>query len=157
MFPFIILLLMFVYTNFAAFEAKSRANKAAFSIADYVSRQTDPIDTNFVTGLGDIFKFLNNEGDIGLRVSAVTWASQGDGSHAYVLDWSSATGSLSAHPASTNLESRVPLLAPGEQVLVVETSRQWQPLFDVGLGFMDFTDLVTIKPRFATQVVFEGA
>ncbi|MBW6416730.1 TadE/TadG family type IV pilus assembly protein [Celeribacter sp. PS-C1] len=155
--PFLIFLLMFIYTFFAAFEAKTKANKANYTISDYISRQTDAIDANFLDGLGDLYRFLSNEGDIDMRVSAVKFVIDEDENEYYELVWSYGIGDYAALTGDTvgGIEDRLPLMADGEEVVVVETQRPWMPLFRVGVAELQFADIVTTKPRFASQVVFD--
>ncbi|MBU1279574.1 MAG: hypothetical protein KJ731_16335 [Alphaproteobacteria bacterium] len=155
--PLIMFSLVFCYTFFTAFQAKSEANKANYTISDYLSRQTDPVTPAFLNGTADLYRFLNNSGDIDMRVSEVKFSLDSNGNGSYSLVWSYAVGNFS--PLTTNslsdVENRLPLLANGEEVLLVETVRTWSPLFDVGLAELTFADTVTTKPRFATQVLFD--
>lgn len=157
MVPFLVIILMFCYTYFAAFEAKARANKANYTISDYLSRQTDTIDDTFMGGLADLYRFLNNDGDIDMRISAVQYVVDDSGNESHELVWSYATGDYTKLTDATlsDVEDRMPLLADGEEVLVVETQREWTPLFRVGLPVMAFADIVTTKPRFASQVIYD--
>ncbi|WP_460274933.1 TadE/TadG family type IV pilus assembly protein [Celeribacter sp. ULVN23_4] len=157
--PGLIIFLMFVYTAFSAFQAKAQANKANYTISDYISRQTDTIDDTFLDGLAQLYEFLNNYSDTDMRISAVEYYIDEDENEGYDLVWSYATGDYTKLTDNTvsEVEERIPLLADGEQVLVVETARAWSPIFNVFLSSMTFTDIVTTKPRFATQVDYEGA
>ena len=155
--PALIISIMFVYTYFGAFEAKADANKANYTISDYLSRQTDTIDAGFLDGLGELYRFLNNEGDVDLRFTAVKYVEQLDGTGDYELVWSYGIGDLSAltNASMSKVEPRLPIMSDGEEVLVVETSRAWSPYYRVGLSNLEFADIVTTKPRFASQVVFD--
>ncbi|MDO6456722.1 TadE/TadG family type IV pilus assembly protein [Celeribacter halophilus] len=155
--PLLIFLILFIITFFLAFGAKTDANQANYTISDYLSRQTDEIDGTFVDGLADLYRFLNNDADIALRASAVQYVVEDDGTEYYQLVWSYGTGNYDALTDSDldTVESVLPMMSDGEQVLVVETSRTWSPFFDVGLGDVDFTDVVTTKPRFSSQVAFD--
>lgn len=157
--PGLIIFLMFAYTAFSAFQAKAQANKANYTISDYISRQTDTIDDTFLDGLAQLYEFLNNYSDTDMRVSAVEYYIDEDENEGYDLVWSYATGDYTKLTDDTvsEIEERIPLLADGEQVLVVETVRDWTPVFNVGFNTIAFTDIVTTKPRFATQVDYEGA
>jgi len=92
----------------------------------------------------------------GVRVSAVTWATQANGEGAYQLDWSAGHGNIAVLEDVTTIQDRLPILSTGEQVVIVETHRPWTPLFSVGLGAISFRDFMPVKPRFAAQVVFDG-
>lgn len=156
--PMLIFALMFCYTYFAAFQAKSAANRANYMISDYVSRQTDTIDPTFMAGLGDVYRFLNNDGDISLRISSVKFVVDPVTSEeSHELVWSYAEGKYEALTNETiaAIEARIPLLANGEEVVVVETERGWMPFFRVGLSELAFADIVTTKPRFTSQVIYD--
>ncbi|WP_434288045.1 TadE/TadG family type IV pilus assembly protein [Celeribacter sp. SCSIO 80788] len=155
--PALIFSLMAFYTFFAAFEAKARANKANYTISDYISRQTDTIDDTFMGGLADLYRFLNNDGEIDMRVSAVQFVIDDDENESYELVWSYATGDYVklTDITLTEVEERLPLMADGEEVIVVETQRGWVAPFNAILTELDFEDIVTTKPRFASQVIYD--
>jgi Flp pilus assembly protein TadG len=154
--PTVIFGLLFVYTYFSAFQVKSMANKAAYTVSDYLSRQTEPVNASFIEGLADIYGFLTNTGNKGLRISSFTW-SDSDGTGDYELQWSYAadSGQPLTGETMTTVLSRLPYLENGETVLLVESSTDWTPIFDVGLTMLPFSDFVATKPRFATQVLFD--
>jgi hypothetical protein len=154
--PVILTGMLLTYTYFSAFQVKSMANKAAYTVSDYVSRQTDPIDADFVEGLSSIYGYLTNTGTKALRLSSFTW-SDIDGSPDYKLEWSyAADGGAALNDESyTSLVSRLPILTSGETVLMLETTTDWVPIFNVGLEDLTFEDIVATKPRFATQVLFD--
>lgn len=159
--PMLIMILMFCYIYFGAFEAKARANKANYTISDYLSRQTNPVDATFLDGLADLYRFLNNEGDIDMRISALKYTEDSFGTGSHVLSWSYAVGDMSILTPDTiaEVESRLPILAVGEEVLLIETVRPWSSPFNV-LGLdntFNFADVVTTKPRFAAQVPFSSS
>lgn len=155
--PALIFTLMACYTFFSAFEAKARANKANYTISDYISRQTDTIDDTFMGGLADLYRFLNNDGDIDMRVSAVQFVIDQDENESFKLVWSYATGGYEKLTDITlvDIEERLPLMADGEEVIVVETQRGWVAPFNAILSEMNFEDIVTTKPRFASQVIYD--
>ncbi|MBU2867063.1 TadE/TadG family type IV pilus assembly protein [Pacificibacter marinus] len=154
--PVILTGLLLAYTYFSAFQIKGMANKAAYTVSDYVSRQTDPIDADFVEGLSSIYGYLTNTGTKSLRLSSFTW-SDIDGSPDYKLEWSyAANGGEALNGESySSVVSRLPAMTSGETVLVMETTTDWAPVFNVGLDDLTFTDFVVTKPRFATQVLFD--
>ncbi|WP_417257762.1 TadE/TadG family type IV pilus assembly protein [Celeribacter sp.] len=155
--PLLLTSVMLSYGWFTAFDAKARANKAAYTISDYVTRQTDAITPEFIEGLGNIYRFLNNEGDIALRVSSVRWSTSDDEDGDYELLWSAATGTYSALEDAdiSDISERLPILTDGGEVIVVETVRPWTAPFNVGLGEVFFSDFVTTTPRFSTQIAYD--
>ena len=157
--PLVLSGILFTYTYFAAFQVKAEANKAAYTISDYISRQTEAVDADFMEGLGDIYAFLTSNDDESVRVSSVMWLEDDDDPEEgeYHLEWSYAVDGKVALTDSTlpEIENRLPTMTNGQTVILVETSTTWSPAFDVGLNALDFEDVVTTKPRFATQVVFD--
>lgn len=153
--PLILTALMMSYGFYSAFDAKMRANKAAYTLADYITRQTDAVTPEFVEGMAEMYKFLNNKRDISLRVSAVRWSTANTDAGEYELVWSSGMGDLAALDGASDIESRLPLLSNGSEVVVVETIRPWSTPFNIGLDSIKFSDVVTTQPRFATQVLYE--
>lgn len=154
--PVLLVGLFFCYTYFSAFQIKSTANKAAYTVSDYLSRQTDSIDSDFIEGLASIYGFLTNTGTYTLRASSVTW-SEVDGEGEYELEWSYAAddGEAVTDETLSDIEDRIPDLTSGETVLIIETSVDWSPVFNVWLDDLTFYDFVATKPRYATQVTFE--
>lgn len=55
-----------------------------------------------------------------------------------------------------NLLTRIPPILPGESVLLVESFSLWTPFSNVGMGQMRLNPVVTVRPRFAPWVNFEG-
>ncbi|WP_417257761.1 TadE/TadG family type IV pilus assembly protein [Celeribacter sp.] len=153
--PLLLTAVMLSYGYFTAFDAKMRANKAANTLADYVTRQTEAVTPEFVAGLAEMYKFLNNEGDISLRVSAVRWSTADNEEGAYELVWSSGTGELASLETLDAIEPRLPLLSDGNEVVVIETVRPWSAPFKLGLADVKFSDVITTQPRFATQVAYD--
>lgn len=158
MVPMLLFTITFTYVYYSAFSAKGQANKAAYTLSDYISRQTDAIDQTFIDGLSDTYGFLTNDPDVSLRASAVYWSedenSTNGGDHSII--WSASTGSFSPYTTAnlSSIQNRIPVMYNGQEVIVIETLRTWAPLLDVGLGLRDFNDFVVTSPRFATQVIF---
>jgi hypothetical protein len=152
--PLIFFGLMLVYTYFSAFQLKGMSNKAAYTVSDYISRQTDPVDSDFIDGLADIYGFLTNTGSNTLRISSIIWAVDGNDTD-YKLQWSYGANDAAPLTDLSTIEHRLPNLRLGETVLIVEASNDFTPIFDVGLEIVSFADFVATKPRFATQVLFD--
>lgn len=149
--------LMLSFGWFTAFQAKAEANKAAYTLSDYITRQTEAITPEFIEGLADIYRFLNNDGDISLRVSAVKWSTADNDDGQYELVWSDAEGDYTAlsNGGLSDIEARLPIMTDGAEVIVVETERSWSAPFDMGLDDVVFADFVVTTPRFAAQIPFD--
>ncbi|WP_417249935.1 TadE/TadG family type IV pilus assembly protein [Celeribacter sp.] len=159
--PVVFTALIFSYCYFSAFEAKAQANKAAYTLADYVTRQTDAVTPEFIDGLKGIYTFLTRDYDVSVRVSAVKWIEE-DGdedSGEYVLQWSTAKGDFD--PLTDDnfavIEGRLPIMSAGNESIVVETMRYWSAPMIIGLDKVQFYDIISSMPRFATHVAFDDS
>jgi hypothetical protein len=147
---------MFVFWD--AYKAENLAMKGAYTIADMISREVVPIDEDYIDGLNSIFGFLTgldptNE----IRVSVVRMVTGSGGEPELDLVWSHATSTRM--PALTDvqvIEDRVPLLALGDQLIVIEAIVGWEPAFNTGLPARDLYEIVIAKPRYAPQVLWGG-
>lgn len=55
-----------------------------------------------------------------------------------------------------DLIDRIPPILPGEAVILVETFALWEPFAQMGMGQMRLSPMVTVRPRFAPWINFEG-
>jgi hypothetical protein len=141
---------------FDAYRQKNINLKAAYTVADMVSRETDAIDGNFVDGLNTLFDYLTfSNKPTWLRVSSVYW----DGANSLnKVGWSYATGS---HPVQNNTTiqykvNQIPVMPVGDTIIIVETFMAYEPIFNIGLNAMWYDSFITTRPRFASQVQFEN-
>ena len=89
------LLLLFLasFVYFQAFRLSSMNEKAAYTVADMLSRQTDPVNTAYLNGLQQLYGFLlRDQGEAPrMRISVVRYDGNG---RDYDLVWSRSTGTL---------------------------------------------------------------
>ena len=152
------------YTFFDVYRAKSLALKANYAISDLISRETNTMDMDYLLGAESVFEYLTHASpDPWVRVTVVYCDENcGDSSRNLRVDWSKATDSLptfSDADVMSNLDPLIPWLAEDERVIIVETSVDYEPPFSqnlTGIGERTFVDIVMTRPRFASQVCWEG-
>lgn len=144
---------MFVY--FDAFKIQNTNLRAAYTIADMISRQTNAIDANYVNGLNTVFDYLVEiDTNTSVRASSVFWDPV---ANVYKVQWSYATRSM---PLLTNANvntfaSRLPTIPAGDTLIVLETWLDYSPAFDLGgLQPRTFKEFIATRPRFVAQVPF---
>jgi Flp pilus assembly pilin Flp len=154
--PFVALAFGATYVFFDVYRVSTAGQKAAYTVADTISRQTDPVDEDFIVGLNTLHDILaRTRNATGIRVSSIGWSNQ---QNRYVAIWSVST---SMTPALTNdlltpgLTASFPDIPQGETFLFVETSVDYTPLFRVGIAPQTFRQAVVTRPRFAPQVAFD--
>ena len=142
---------MFVF--FDAFRQQNVNLKASYTIADVLSRQTEPIDADWMDGLSDLLDYLTTtHHDTQIRATVVYWDAD-EARHVRV--WSEASDGLTGldqDGIDSDLSPRNPLMADHDTAIVLETFMLYEPLFQVGIGPTEFHNVVVTSPRFAPQL-----
>lgn len=146
---------MFVY--FDAFRAQNTNLKAAYTISDMVSRETNGVSANYIEGLNTVFDYLTKSTEPTWVRVTIVYCDQDCYDPARVLkkDWSYATDGkpkLTDADVQGSYDSKIPILPLGERLIMVETFVDYQPAFNVGLDGFTFENFVATRPRFAGQV-----
>jgi hypothetical protein len=154
--PLILATLAATFSLFDAFRYKSLNVKAAYTISDAISRQTDPLDDAYLDGMVGLLEFLTrSEGPYSLRVTQVRYDAD---TQQYVSEWSRTRGTFDGLTDQhlMDLHNRLPEMLHNERVIVVETGTTYEPPFDVaGLLQQDlFYNYGFTRPRFAPKVVW---
>ncbi len=140
---------------FDTFRQKNTNLKAAYTLADLVSRQTNAIDADFIEGLNTLFDYLTvSDEPTWVRVSSVLWDDTDD---RYEIAWSYATGEAVGHSDDSIQQkaNQIPVMPAGDTVILVETNMHFDPLFNIGIDERWFTTFITTRPRFAACVPFD--
>ncbi len=154
--PLMLAILTALFSFHDAFRYKALNVKAAFTISDALSRETDPIDDAYLDGMVSTLEFLTrSEGPYSMRVSMVRWNKWKD---AYRIDWSKTRGDFDRlrNRDLPSIEDQLPNLLHNERVIVVETLTEYSPPFDVpGLDTQElFYNFAFTRPRFAPKLVW---
>lgn len=148
---------MGLFSFFHAFRTYATNQKAAYTIADMVSRQTDPIDRAFLQGSEDLFVFLTKarDQDVSIRLTLVR---RDIDTGRPARDWSQSTGSVMEATASDvrGWETLLPDLSLGDRLIVVETFMDYDPPFETGLTRRQVSNFIFTKPRFSPQILWDG-
>ncbi len=129
-------LALFVYWD--AFRTVNTSQKAAYTISDMISREmnTVPLTPAYVTGMRDMMKYMmDSDQTVRLRVSSVTWSQA---HNRYEVDWSVSPGGAFSLLTTSNIgtvKDRIPTLADGDHVIVVESEVDYHPLAN-GFGWV---------------------
>lgn len=146
-----------MFAMFDAYRQYSVNQKAAYTLGDMVSRETTPIDNDYVTGARELVQYMTNTqdlSDIALRISSLSYDAVAD---VYELDWTAKRGWVGdlGNGDVTNWHDRLPVMADNDRVTVVETFVKYDPPFNTGLSNREIKNFVFTKPRYAPQVLFE--
>lgn len=141
------------FVFFDAFRAYNSSVKATFAVADVLSRQTELVYGSDIEGLADIFQHITrNVDESAMRVTQVQLTQFG-----LRVDWSYATDGRARlfNSSLPGIADRIPIMAQGSHILIVESFLPYRPVFNVGLGELEFENFTVTRPRFADFVNFD--
>ncbi|MGB8812992.1 MAG: hypothetical protein WCC57_07385, partial [Paracoccaceae bacterium] len=141
-------LAMFVFWD--GYRSKNIIQKATYTISDAISRIETDIDGNYINGLLGVMNYLLDDSQQAkMRVTSVTYKEADDD---YQILWSYSPGNnitplaqgVLAVPA---FQAKIPNLADGDTVVVVETQVDFEPAFDVGMADLTIENFIVTRPR----------
>lgn len=141
-----------VFSIFSAYRAYSLNQKAAFTIGDAISRETAPIDPEYLQGALSMFEYLaQSEGQARLRVTSLVYDADED---RFFADWSQTQGAIFELTSDDvrDWTDRLPVMPDNERVMLVETWSTYDPPFKTGLEQQEIKNFVFTRPRFAPRV-----
>lgn len=148
-----------LFSIFESFRYHGINQKAAFTISDAISRETLPIDRQYLNGMLDTFEYLaRSQGASTLRVSSIWYDADND---RFWSDWSQTAGGGGGNvtPLTNadvqNWHDKLPVIPNLERVMVVETWSTFDPPFDTGLEQRDIRNFVFTRPRYAPRVCWD--
>lgn len=157
MFPMLVWAYIAMFVYFEALREQNINLKAAYTIGDLLSRETDVVDGYYMRGMLDIFAWLTRtDQPVSLRVSVIRYDQATD---RHMLQWSHGVGgpaSLTQEIVDLGLSDHVPIMADADSAIVVETWATFDPFLDVGLTETELNNLVITAPRFTEQLRFRG-
>jgi len=143
-----------MFSIFDAFRMYSIHQKAAFTLGDAISRETAPIDDEYLDGALDLYEYLSrSQGQTNLRVSSVWFDAD---SNVFNTDWSETRGPIAQLTSADTQQwhTKIPVLVDNEHVIIVETWATYDPPFNTGLEEREIRNLVFTRPRYATCVLW---
>jgi Flp pilus assembly protein TadG len=129
-------LALFVYWD--AYRSINTSQKAAYTISDMISREmnSSPLTPAYIKGMRDVMKYLvDSDQTVKLRVTSVTWSQS---RNRYEVDWSVSPDNAFPLLTTSNIstvKARIPTLADGDHVIVVETDVAYHALAN-GFGWV---------------------
>lgn len=155
--PFLFWAYMAGYVYFDGYRQSTLNVKAAYTISDLISRETQFINDDYIDSMHELIKLMTRaRSTTKLRVTVVRWDAEDD---RYYVDWSKnrgfGNGTHNTHSINF-IEDRLPEMPHNERVILIETSNRYVPLYGIGMKPKDLDNLVFTRPRFAPQVKFSN-
>lgn len=158
LFPALAVIFAASWVYFDVMRQQSISIKANYTIGDIISRETEVLDDTYITNVQRMMYYLTKGSgeEVDLRVTVVQYNAD---SLNHDVIWSEARGDWSALTDSdlSDYTESLPLMADADQLILVETRDAYTPSFNVsGIGPFDIETYSFTRPRFASQVIFEG-
>lgn len=157
MLPMLFWAYLSMYSYFHAYRTHSLNIKTAYAIGDVISRQTNPLDSAYMSGLHQMASYMSwtQPDNFALRITSVVYDAAND---EYQKDWSETKGPVAplSNTEVKNLASSLPVVPDGERVIVVETFEQYDPPFNMGLSDHEIHNFVFTRPRYAPRVCYDA-
>ncbi len=146
-----------MYSTFDTFRMYNLNQTAAYTVGDAISRETQAIDPNYLQGMHELFEYLTRgTGQTAIRVSSIWYDQENDRFH---TDWSQVRGTVQPLTSEDvhSWHSKLPVMPNNERVTLVETWRDFDPLFETGLERRDIYNFVFTRPRYAPRTVWSDS
>lgn len=144
------------FVFFDVFRTENTNAKAAYAVADTLSRRVEPVSRGYIDGLHDLYDALTNtRHPTRMRVSSLHWDIEAE---RYRLRWSHASrqGLALTEEALNAMAARLPMLAQGETLILVEMGMSYSPPLRIGIGPRELDHLIPMRPRFAPRLCLES-
>ena len=156
-------LAFFVYWD--SYRTVNMAQKAAYTASDLVSREMAPLNSSYLPGVKSLMTYLvGNRADVHLRLTSLVFNEGENDQDAQDAD-DSLQVAWSISPANemepwtnatiSEVMDRIPKMADGDTVVLLETTMDYVPLFDVGMSERQINNFVVTRPRFLPKICLQ--
>jgi hypothetical protein len=151
--PLLIWAFAALYGYWDIYRAQNSVQKASHTLSDLLSREMAPIDGGYLDGMETVLGYLVQRNDpIALRVTSIVWTEL----VGFSVLWSHSTDPVQLPALGAggvaDLSTRIPIMADGDSVVLVETRLAYTPPFNLGVGDTVFEEFIVTRPRFVPKV-----
>ena len=153
--PIMIWAYLAMFTIFDSYRQYTAQQKAVYTISDLISRQWEPLDADLIDGAHDLFESLTRSTqETGMRVTVAKYDLT---LQEYQVIWSRTRGGMIGLQSQdiADWTNRLPVMPQDDQIIIVETTSAFTPVFNIGLDNQTVNNFVFTRPRYAKQVCFE--
>ena len=155
--PLMIWAYMGLYVYWDAFRAVNLAQKASYTVSDYISRERASLTSAEIAGMAKVFQYMmDSDQTTRMRITSLYWNPD---KNRFEVAWSRAPGNTMTTLTTTTLQSvkeRIPAMPDGDSAILLETETTYSAAFNVGIEDQVFTNFIVTRPRFLTRVCLEG-
>lgn len=148
------------FVMFDAYKTQTDGLRAAYAVADAISREDEEINQTYLDSMTNLLNFLTRSpSKINMRTTIVCYSED---SNSYRVAWSKLTGpqddSLTIFTDSNinTIQDKLPIIPVGDQIILLEMFMEYAPIWDVGLDPTEFEYISFTRPRFTNQIKWEN-
>lgn len=148
--PLLIWAYLMSFVFFDAYRVYNTSVKTTYMMADWISRQTNPVFEHDIEGMARINdSIVRGVGQSQMRVSQIANISG-----TLDVEWTHPINGMADLFDSDlpGLAGQLPNLPNGERIVLVETRITYEAPFGEGLTITRFDNMAVIRPRYAGQV-----
>ncbi len=155
--PVFIWAIIGAFTYWDAFRSLNTSQKATYTVSDLITREMIPVDAAYLNGLHDVMQYMvGDDLPVEMRISSVVFSGV---RNRYEVEWSfSPYGEMPPYNTATlqAVAFRIPLLADGDSIVLVETEVDFTPAFSMYVGEQMFQQFIVTRPRFVPRICLEN-
>ncbi|WP_171099961.1 MULTISPECIES: TadE/TadG family type IV pilus assembly protein [unclassified Ruegeria] len=148
------------FTFFDGYRQSGRNLKAAYALADVVSRERSEVNTAYFTNLHAVFEnMVSQRTDSSIRITYLIYQQTGD---QLDLEWSCVRGAVYqgkewSQANIQGMKASLPVMPDKGRMIVVETTNTYIRPFKLGFGadFFQMDNIVFTHPRVFDQIVVD--
>ena len=153
-FPMLLWTITAIFTFFEGFRQSAANLKAAYTIGDLISRETQAITPAYVNSMLVLMqRMVNNGSPMSLRMTLIVFDEDDD---RHYVRWSTARGydDVWDNDNISNMEDNLPPMPDQDTLIIVETSNPFDPTFKTPFLGDDYTfnNFVFTRPRFTNEI-----
>lgn len=160
--PLLILGLFFSYEAYGLFRQQSLREKATYTIADILSRETAVVTDPYIDNVKRVFDMMAGTDEAQLRISVVRYHNDpSQGIDEFDLRWSEVRGGGPLSPLTDAIVRKAhatfPIMEDGEDIIFVESRGGFTSPVTTGYFAENLLETrMFVIPRFAPQICFTG-
>ena len=151
--PMLLTAFLMTVVFYDVFRTENTNAKAAYAVADTLSRRVTPVTPAHLEGLHDLYIALSRaRHPTQMRVTSIEWDAPAE---VYRVQWSYGTRSTEALTDADlqDMRDRLPMMMTGDTYVLVETRLDYTPPLDIGIGQRRLQHLIPTRPRFAPRLL----
>jgi len=144
------------YTYFDGYRQSSRNIKAAYAVADIVSRERNSLTTTYIDTLHDLLEtMVSTRAPMSMRVSYLLYHEDEDQLEVLFSCFRGTSFPGLTDDDAVFMKGGLPDMPDNGSMIVVETRNTYRAPFNIAFGFEDFemNNFVFTHPRFNDQIV----